>query len=116
MPLPASLRPGSPSRPPRLFSRGANLLAPFAVGLALTALGLADHPASAHPELDASIESVRPNDSSARAWLRRGELRRTAGDLAGAEDDYARSFALEPGLPEILFCRGAWLLDAGRPL
>lgn len=114
MALPVSLRPGSSSRPPRLIPRGARLLAHLAVGLTLMASGFADRQACAHPDLEASIEAARTNDSSARAWLRRGELRRIAGDRAGAESDYARAAALEPGLPEILFCRGALLLDAGR--
>ncbi len=46
--------------------------------------------------------------------LERGELRRVAGDLAGAEADYAEVERLEPGHPELRLARAALALDIGE--
>lgn len=44
-----------------------------------------------------------------------GEILRTQGDLAGAEEAYQRALAAEPGNPDALFGLGNVLLQTGRP-
>lgn len=99
---------------PRILLSGvAALAASCVLSLAHT------HVARAHGTLHETLDELRtlPTDipASAHALLERGELKRLAGDRAGAQADYDAVEAIAPGFAGLLPCRAALALDCGDP-
>ncbi len=89
----------------------------FALGLVLAVLApqsLLAH-ADIHERIEALDKEIQGNPTSAKLYLKRGELHRLHRDWEAALADYQRADELEPRLEEVLFLRGRMWLESGRP-